>query len=88
VFSIIALGGASAQWGFFLNTGGELDWSEASSYAFDKEARGVLLSGSIAVVSVAVVISVIAVVTQNIHYKLMGLVLTEIYNVFDAGKNF
>ncbi|EFY91068.1 Sulfatase domain containing protein [Metarhizium acridum CQMa 102] len=44
VCSLVTLGAASSQLGFFYQTGGEIDWGDATTFAFSEEGRKVLLS--------------------------------------------
>ncbi|OAA37412.1 Sulfatase domain containing protein [Metarhizium rileyi] len=41
---LVTLGAASSQLGFFYQTGGEIDWGDATSFALSEEGRKVLLS--------------------------------------------
>jgi hypothetical protein len=44
--SLVTLAAASSQLGFFYQTGGQIDWGDATSFAFSEDGRKVLLSES------------------------------------------
>lgn len=67
----ITWGAAASQWGFFYATGGDLEWSDASSFAND-EGLQVLLSGSTPVLTSSVVILLVAWFARNALYKGVG----------------
>ncbi|KAF4975747.1 hypothetical protein FZEAL_7524 [Fusarium zealandicum] len=76
--TFIALGGASSQLGFYYETGGELEWRDATSYATSKEGLKVLLSGSWAVLVAGAIILAVSCLTHGIFYRIMGAFLDGI----------
>jgi hypothetical protein len=63
---------AASQWGFFYETGGELQWRDAGSFAGDEEGLKVLLSGSSAVLASSVVIIIVAWFAKDLLYRAVG----------------
>ena len=84
--SITNLGAAASQIGFWLKTGGEMDWREAATYATNWDAAKVLLSGSWAVMAVMAVVMAIAFFPQNIFYRIFGSLLEWVGEQFVSGK--
>ncbi|KAM5344176.1 hypothetical protein ACJ41O_012713 [Fusarium nematophilum] len=78
LITLIAIGGASSQLGFFYKTGGELEWRDAKSYATNTEGLKVLLTGSWAVLASGAILILIACFTHGIFYRLVGSFLMGI----------
>lgn len=73
------LGGAASQLGFFIKTGGELEWHEAKTYVTSKDGLKLLLTGSWAVMACAGVILAISWLVQNLLFTMVGDFLMAIY---------
>lgn len=73
----MVVGAASSTLGFFYETGSELEWHSAATFAFEKEARDVLLSGLLPVTASALFILSVAWFTHQILYKAVGDFLIE-----------
>ncbi|RSM06776.1 hypothetical protein CDV31_008959 [Fusarium ambrosium] len=69
--TLISIGAASSELGFYYRTGGEVEWSDAGDYAND-EGLKVLLSESHSVLVSALIIIILAWFTQGILYKHVG----------------
>lgn len=80
LLSLIALGAASSQLSFFIETGGELEWREASSYATSKDGLKVLLTGLIPMLVSGAVIIGGSWLLSNLLYNAFGALLTNIGN--------
>ncbi|KAM0366778.1 hypothetical protein ACHAPK_008252 [Fusarium culmorum] len=78
IATLICLGGTSSQLGFFLKTGGELDWRDAGAYATSKEGLKVLFSGSEAVIACGVGFMIIAMPIHGFVYRAFGAFLGAI----------
>ncbi|KAH6689840.1 alkaline-phosphatase-like protein [Plectosphaerella plurivora] len=78
VASLVVVGAASSQLGFYYETGGELEWHEASTFARDKEALKVLLSGSATVLGFGCVILFTAACLHTFLYRIVGEVLVAL----------
>ncbi|KAH7176881.1 alkaline-phosphatase-like protein, partial [Dactylonectria macrodidyma] len=76
--TILAVCGASSQVGFFLKTGGELEWHEAESYATSKDGIKVLLSGGWAVLASGCLMMGAAWFARNLLFKAVGDFLAEV----------
>ncbi|EGY19516.1 sulfatase domain-containing protein [Verticillium dahliae VdLs.17] len=86
---VVVVGAASSTLGFFYETGSELEWHSAATFAFEKEARDVLLSGLLPVTASALFILSVAWFTHQILYKAVGDFLIEAgYCVVYACKQF
>ena len=85
--SLTNLLAAASQIGFWLKTGGEMDWREASTYATNWDAAKVLLSGSWAVMAVAGILMFIAFFPQNFLYRIFGSILEWVGEQFVSGKH-
>ncbi|KAK7394032.1 hypothetical protein QQX98_013187 [Neonectria punicea] len=79
LISLLTLGGSASQLGFYIKTGGELEWHEATSFATSKDGLKVLLTGSWAVLASGGVILVISYFAQNLLYRTVGDFLLGIY---------
>ncbi|KAF4965725.1 hypothetical protein FSARC_6508 [Fusarium sarcochroum] len=76
--TLIALGGSSSQLGFYVKTGGELDWRDATAYATSKEGLKVLFTGSSAVIACGFGLLIISALTHGIFYRAFGAFLGAI----------
>jgi hypothetical protein len=76
--SLISVGGSASQLGFFVKTGGELDWRDATAYATSKEGLKVLFSGSEAVIACGIGLVIIAMPIHGIVYRAFGAFLGAI----------
>lgn len=75
---LISHGGSSSQLGFFVKTGGELDWRDATAYATSKEGLKVLFSGSEAVIACGIGLLIIAMPIHGYVYRAFGAFLGAI----------
>lgn len=75
---LISHGGSSSQLGFFVKTGGELDWRDATAYATSKEGLKVLFSGSEAVIACGIGLLIIAMPIHGFAYRAFGAFLGAI----------
>ncbi|CEI61722.1 hypothetical protein FVEN_g2787 [Fusarium venenatum] len=78
IATIISLGGSASQLGFFVKTGGELDWRDATAYATSKEGLKVLFSGSEAVIACGIGLIIIAMPIHGFVYRAFGAFLGAI----------
>ena len=76
LLSAFTLGAAAAQLSFFLETGGELEFREASSYVTSLDGLRVLLTGSFAMLVSAAVMIVVAWFLSDVLYHAWGGFLT------------
>ncbi|KAF7559031.1 hypothetical protein G7046_g5124 [Stylonectria norvegica] len=72
LLSVITLGAASSQLGFYSETGGELEWEDAGTFTHDAEGIKVLLSGGLSVVISGTVLMIVAWFSKNVLYKVAG----------------
>ncbi|KAG5984137.1 hypothetical protein E4U55_005936 [Claviceps digitariae] len=72
VVCLVTLGAASSQFGFYYQTGGEIDWGDATTFAFSEEGRKVLLSEGATPLSFACVILLISFIVKSRLCKLVG----------------
>lgn len=79
------LGAAASQLGFFYETGGELEWRDAGSFAQSEEGREVLLSGSFSVVASGVVLLATAWFAKNPLYRTVGEFVVGVGQIATAG---
>ncbi|RMJ15896.1 hypothetical protein CDV36_004379 [Fusarium kuroshium] len=75
IFSLIVFGAASSQIGFFYSTGNEIKWSEARSYAGDKDGMKILLSGLNTVIASGLLIFGLAWFAKWYLYRGVGALL-------------
>ncbi|CAJ0542597.1 Ff.00g001580.m01.CDS01 [Fusarium sp. VM40] len=78
IVTLISIGGSASQLGFFVKTGGELDWRDATAYATSKEGLKVLFSGSEAVIACGIGLVIIAMPIHGIVYRAFGAFLGAI----------
>ncbi|KAF4468199.1 hypothetical protein FALBO_4908 [Fusarium albosuccineum] len=76
--SFILLGAASSQLGFFYSTGNEIKWSEALSYAGDKDGIKILLSGLNAVLVSGLLIVVVSWFAKWYLYRAVGALMVMV----------
>ncbi|KAM0324872.1 hypothetical protein ACHAQA_007838 [Verticillium albo-atrum] len=89
LLTVVVVGAASSALGFFYETGSEIEWHSAATFAFEKEARDVLLSGLLPVTASGVFILVVAWLTHHILHKAVGDFLIEVgYCIVYACKLF
>ncbi|KAG5946014.1 hypothetical protein E4U53_006655, partial [Claviceps sorghi] len=69
---LVTLGAASSQFGFFYKAGGELNWGDATTFAFSEEGRKVLLSEGGTPLSFACAILLISWIVKSPLCKLVG----------------
>ncbi|KAG6017097.1 hypothetical protein E4U54_008358 [Claviceps lovelessii] len=77
VVSLVTLGAASSQIGFFYQTGGEINWRDATTFAFSDEGRKVLLNEGATPLSFSCVILLIAWIVKSRLCKLCGSALSS-----------
>ncbi|KAH6891468.1 alkaline-phosphatase-like protein [Thelonectria olida] len=77
-FSLVLLGGASSQLGFFYQTGNEVAWEDAIGFAKDEEGLKVLLSGSGAVIVSGLLIVTVAWFAKFWVYRAVGAFLVGV----------
>ncbi|KAF5022714.1 hypothetical protein F66182_5262 [Fusarium sp. NRRL 66182] len=78
IFSAVLLGASSSQLGFFYSTGNEVKWSEARSYAGDKDGMKILLSGLNTVLAAGALILVVAWLAKWHTYRAAGALVTTV----------
>ncbi|KPM45363.1 hypothetical protein AK830_g1177 [Neonectria ditissima] len=78
LLSFILLGSASSQLGFFYSTGNEIKWSDALSYAGDKDGMKILLSGLHTVLAFGLSILVVAWFAKWYLYRATGALLVMV----------
>ncbi|EGU74672.1 hypothetical protein FOPG_08605 [Fusarium oxysporum f. sp. conglutinans race 2 54008] len=78
IFSFILLGASASQLGFFYSTGNEVKWSEALSYAGDKDGMKILLSGLNSVLAAGALIVVVAWVVKWFLYRAVGSLIATV----------
>jgi hypothetical protein len=71
-YSIVLWAAASSQLGFFYETGGEIKWTDALSYASDKNGMKILLSGINTVLAFGLLILAIAWFVKWYLYRAAG----------------
>ncbi|KAF7548436.1 hypothetical protein G7Z17_g7054 [Cylindrodendrum hubeiense] len=76
---VLTVVGASSQLGFYLKTGGELEWHEARAYAMSTDGIKVLLTGGWAVLGLMIIILGLAYFVQNALFRWVGDFLMGIY---------
>lgn len=74
----ILLGASASQLGFFYSTGNEVKWSEALSYAGDKDGMKILLSGLNSVLAAGALIVVVAWVAKWFLYRAVGSLIATV----------
>lgn len=72
IICVVTLGAASSQLGFYYQTGGDIDWGDATSFAFSREGRRVLLSEGATPLSFACAILLISCIVKSRLCKLVG----------------
>ncbi|KAM0551268.1 hypothetical protein ACHAPJ_008613 [Fusarium lateritium] len=91
IFSFILLGASSSQLGFFYTTGNEVKWSEALTYAGDKEGMKILLSGLSSVLLAGALMVVVAWFAKWYLYRGVGALITTlgtpVANVWHSIRN-
>ncbi|KAM6513898.1 hypothetical protein FALCPG4_015095 [Fusarium falciforme] len=78
ILSFVLLGAASSQLGFFYETGNEIKWTDALSYATDKDGMKILLSGIGTVFASGFLIVAIAWFAKWYLYKAAGAFLVRV----------
>ncbi|ODA77234.1 hypothetical protein RJ55_06861 [Drechmeria coniospora] len=78
LISLITFFAATSQLSFFWQTGGEIEWSDAASFALHGEGRKVLLSGSGTAIVVSGVILAISWTVQTMLYRAVGILLVTV----------
>lgn len=73
--SLVNLGAASSQLGFFYQTGGEIDWGDATSFAFSEEGRKVLLSEGATPLAFTCIILIVSWIVKLRLYKAVSAAL-------------
>ncbi|KAF4992690.1 hypothetical protein FGRMN_7003 [Fusarium graminum] len=76
--TLVSISGSASQLGFFVKTGGELDWRDATAYATSKEGLKVLFSGSEAVIACGIGLVIIAMPIHGFVYRAFGAFLGAI----------
>ncbi|KAF5022192.1 hypothetical protein F66182_5779 [Fusarium sp. NRRL 66182] len=78
IATLVAIGGSASQLGFYVKTGGELDWRDATAYATSKEGLKVLFTGSSAVIACGCGLLIIAMLTHGFFYRSFGAFLSAV----------
>lgn len=86
VLSIVTLGAASSQLGFYIETGGEIEWEDASAFAGDKEGMKVLMDGAGSVGLSTLAILVVAWFARALLYRLVGELLVGLGSYIVSGR--
>jgi hypothetical protein len=86
--SIVTLSAASSQLGFYIETGGEIEWEDAGAFAGDKEGMKVLMDGAGSVGLSMLAIIVVAWCLKPFLYRLVGEFLVAFGNYVVSGKAF
>ncbi|KAJ5579831.1 uncharacterized protein N7459_005816 [Penicillium hispanicum] len=76
---------SSIQFGFFIQTGGEVAWAASSSFMNDPAAMKILLTGISTVSAAAIVLGLIAWLVHAQLYHLTGRGLQAIWDLFTGG---
>lgn len=84
---LISIGGSASQLGFFVKTGGELDWRDATAYATSKEGLKVLFSGSEAVIACGIGLLIIAIPIHGFFYRAFGAFIGAIGDNILSGSS-
>ncbi|KAG6107811.1 hypothetical protein E4U14_003995 [Claviceps sp. LM454 group G7] len=77
VICLVTLGAASSQLGFYYHTGGELDWGDATKFAFSEDGRKVLLSEGATPLSFACAILLLSWIVKSRLSKLVSIVVSS-----------
>ncbi|KAI2792351.1 hypothetical protein POX_b02388 [Penicillium oxalicum] len=85
LLSVTVWGASSMQWGFFMQTGAEVDWAASNSFLSDPAAMKILLSGISTVSAAATMIGLIAWLVNAKLYHWTGLGLQAIRGLFTGG---
>jgi hypothetical protein len=83
---LISIGGSASQLGFFVKTGGELDWRDATAYATSKEGLKVLFSGSEAVIACGIGLLIITIPIHGFFYRAFGAFIGAIGDNIISGS--
>lgn len=82
----MTLGAASSELGFYLETGGEIQWEDASGFAGDKEGRKVLMDGAKSVGLAAIAILLVAWCLRVFLYRIVGDFVAGLASFGASGK--
>ncbi|KAJ5480750.1 hypothetical protein N7539_006644 [Penicillium diatomitis] len=85
ILSLIVWGASSVQWGFFMQTGAEVDWAASNSFLSDPAAMKILLSGISTVSAAGTIIGLVAWLANTKFYHWTGLGLQAIRGLFSSG---
>ncbi|KAJ5774082.1 Alkaline phosphatase-like alpha/beta/alpha [Penicillium paradoxum] len=83
--SLITWGASSIQFGFFLQTGGEVSWAAGGSFLSDPAAMKILLSGISTVSAATTVLGLVAWAIHSYLYNITGLGLQAIRDMCTGG---
>ncbi|CAI7652949.1 unnamed protein product [Penicillium glandicola] len=83
--SLITWGASSIQFGFFMQTGGEVAWAAGGSFLSDPAAMKILLSGISTVSAAATVLGLVAWLLHSHLYSITGLGLQAIRDISVRG---
>ncbi|KAH6987092.1 alkaline-phosphatase-like protein [Ilyonectria destructans] len=78
LMTLVILCAASSQLGFFYETGNEVEWEDAGSFAHDAEGIKVLMSGLTAVLASGFAILLVAWFPKAFLYRAVGMLLVGI----------
>ncbi|KAF7553663.1 hypothetical protein G7Z17_g3444 [Cylindrodendrum hubeiense] len=78
LMTLVILCAASSQLGFFYETGNEIEWEDAGSFAHDTEGMKVLMSGIGPVMASGIVILFVAWFAKAFLYRSVGMLLVGI----------
>lgn len=86
--SVVTLSAASSQLGFYIETGGEIEWEDAGAFAGDEEGMKVLMDGAQSVgLSMFAIIS-IAWFPKSFFYRLVGEFVVGLGSYILSGTYF
>ncbi|KAH8176919.1 sulfatase domain-containing protein [Sarocladium implicatum] len=83
----VTFGAASSELGFYIETGGEIQWEDATAFAGDKEGRKVLMDGAKSVGLAAIAILLVAWCLRLFLYRVVGDMLSSVTSFVASAWN-
>ena len=84
---LVFLGAAASQIGFYYETGGNVDWRDASAFTTDHDGLMVLLSGLKTVTIVGTALLIVSILTGPYMYRGAGSVLDKLAQDVRPGES-
>jgi hypothetical protein len=84
---LVFLGAAASQIGFYYETGGNVDWRDASAFTTDHDGLMLLLSGLKTVTIVGTALLIVSIVTGPYMYRGAGAVLDKLAQDVRPGES-